>query len=67
MDHDGRRDVGRYQPDAYGDALASQDPADRAVTEGTFGGLRFVRNRMGYEADHADFIQDRAGKARAPG
>jgi hypothetical protein len=26
------------------------------VTEDTFGGLRFVRNRMGYDADHADFI-----------
>ena len=55
----------RYQPDAYGHALASQDPAHRAVTEDTFGGLRFVRNRMGYEADHADFIQDRPRKSRA--
>ena len=25
--------------------------------ETTFAGLRFVRNRMGYHADHADFIQ----------
>ncbi len=29
------------------------------MTEATFGGLRFVRNRMGYYADHADFIQPR--------
>jgi hypothetical protein len=33
------------------------------VTEATFGGLRFVRNRMGYYADHADFIQPRPDEA----
>ena len=27
------------------------------MTEDMFGGLRFVRNRMGYDADHADFVQ----------
>ena len=31
--------------------------AERQATETTFAGLRFVRNRMGYHADHADFIQ----------
>jgi len=47
----------RYHPDAYDAALASRGPADRLRVEGTFGGLRFVRNWMGYHADHADFIR----------
>ena len=47
----------RYRPDIYGGLLAGQDPVRRRMTEDTFGGLRFVRNRMGYDADHADFIQ----------
>jgi hypothetical protein len=49
----------RYHPDAYDHALAGLPAARRRVTEGTFAGLRFVRNRMGYYADHADFIQPR--------
>ena len=47
----------RYQPDIHGRVLAGQDPGQRRITEGTFGGLRFVRNRMGYDTDPADFIQ----------
>ena len=47
----------RYRPDVYGGLLAGQDPAGRRTTEDTFAGLRFVRNRMGYDADHADFVQ----------
>jgi hypothetical protein len=47
----------RYHPQAYDMALAGLPAADRQVTEGTFAGLRFVRNRMGYHADHADFIR----------
>jgi hypothetical protein len=47
----------RYHPETYGDALDDRDPAERTTIEETFAGLRFVRNRMGYEADHADFIQ----------
>ncbi len=47
----------RYHPDIYGGVLAGQDTAERRITEGTFGGLRFVRNRMGYDADPADFIR----------
>jgi hypothetical protein len=47
----------RYHPDAYDHALADLDPAERKVTEGTFTGLRFVRNSMGYYVDPADFIQ----------
>ena len=49
----------RYYPDEYDTALAGLPGWQRRVTEATFGGLRFVRNRMGYYADHADFIQPR--------
>ncbi len=47
----------RYQPDTYSGVLAGQHAAQRRVIEDTFGGLRFVRNRMGYDTDHAEFIQ----------
>jgi len=47
----------RYHPDAYDGVLAGHDTAEREVIEGTFGGLRFVRNQMGYYLDHADFIK----------
>jgi hypothetical protein len=47
----------RYHEVAYDRALASTIPAERRATEGTFSGLRFVRNWMGYHADPADFIQ----------
>jgi hypothetical protein len=47
----------RYHPDAYDVALAGHGAAERLVIEGTFGGLRFVRNWMGYHVDHADFIR----------
>jgi hypothetical protein len=59
----------RYHPDDYEGALASLGSGQRRVTEATFTGLRFVRNRMGYYADHADFIQpcrDTDGAADAP-
>lgn len=46
----------RYHPREYEEALAGLSSADRARTEGTFGGLRFVRNWMGYHADHSEFI-----------
>jgi hypothetical protein len=51
----------RYHPEAYDSALTSLPCPQRLVTEGTFAGLRFVRNRMGYYADHSDFIQPCAG------
>jgi hypothetical protein len=54
----------RYHPDIYGSVLAREDAAERRMTEDTFAGLRFVRNRMGYDADPADFIQPVDG---APG
>jgi hypothetical protein len=47
----------RYHHDAYDRALGDLDPAERKATEGTFTGLRFVRNSMGYYVDPADFIQ----------
>ena len=47
----------RYHPDAYSAVLARQDDAERPIIEDTFGGLRFVRNRMGYDTDPAEFIQ----------
>src|ERR1700735_3086732 len=58
----------RYYPEDYEAALAALSAAERVETETPFGGLRFVRNRMGYYADHADFIQPRAadGGSDAP-
>jgi len=47
----------RYRPGIYSGVLARQAAAQRRITEDTFGGLRFVRNRMGYDTDPADFIQ----------
>ena len=45
----------RYHLQAYHSVMeASQD---RGLVEGTFAGLRFVRNQMGYHLDPADFIQ----------
>lgn len=46
----------RYHPDTYAACLRSWD-GQRLVVERTFGGLRFVRNRMGYEEDHEHFIR----------
>ena len=57
----------RYYPDDYDTALAGLSAQDRQAVEATFAGLRFVRNRMGYHADHADFIQpcpDEVGQRR---
>jgi len=51
----------RYHPDDYDRVLAARDPAAQQVIEETFGGLRFVRNQMGYHLDHADFIQPEDG------
>jgi hypothetical protein len=49
----------RYHPDVYDRVLAGLDEDERRVIEGTFGGLRFVRNQMGYHLDHSDFIEPR--------
>jgi hypothetical protein len=55
----------RYYPDEYDNALAALPARQRRITEATFGGLRYVRNRMGYHADHADFIQPRLDEAES--
>ncbi len=58
----------RYHPDAY-DAVLADHGAERPVIEGTFGGLRFVRNQMGYYLNHTDFIrprETRGGPAAGP-
>ncbi len=47
----------RYHHDAYDHALAELAADERKITEGTFTGLRFVRNCMGFYVDPADFIQ----------
>ena len=49
----------RYHPDVYDAVLEGYSAAERGVIEGTFGGLRFVRNWMGYHLDHSDFIEPR--------
>lgn len=51
--------VVRYHPGAYDRVLAALGPARRRAAEGTLGGLRFVRNQMGYHADPADFVRPR--------
>jgi hypothetical protein len=47
----------RHHPDAYDSVLAGETPAERELTEGILAGLRFVRNRIGDEADLAEFIE----------
>ena len=49
----------RYHPETYTRVLARQDPHQRRITEQTFAGLRFVRNRMGYDTHPADLVQPR--------
>ncbi len=54
----------RHHPDTYDRILASQDPAQRRLTEQTLAGLRFVRNQIGPEASLAGFIQPGGPGAR---
>jgi hypothetical protein len=53
----------RYHHDTYNAVLAAQAEPERVMIEGTLAGLRFVRNRMGYYADPADFIQPRQSRS----
>jgi hypothetical protein len=56
----------RYHPDAYDQVLAGA--ADRQAIEQTLGGLRFVRNHMGHDIDHVDFVRAAGrGASRQPG
>ena len=52
----------RYRPETYDGVMADQVPADRRLIEGTLAGLRFVRNRMGHDVDHVDFIHPQTGR-----
>jgi hypothetical protein len=47
----------RYHPEAYDRQLRSRSSADQALIEETLAGLRFVRNQMGQDVDHTDFIR----------
>jgi hypothetical protein len=47
----------RYHHRAYEAALRAQGPDGRQAVAATLAGLRFVRNRMGYHSDPAEFIQ----------
>jgi hypothetical protein len=62
----------RHHPAAYDRVMASQAMTERRLIEGTLAGLRFVRNRIGSEADLADFIRPSVpgsgtGRARVTG
>jgi hypothetical protein len=52
----------RYHPDTYDRVLTRHTPAVRRRIEGSLGGLRFVRNRMGAEGGCGDFIRPQAGR-----
>ena len=55
--HDRRRDLGAISPPCLQERHEIRvAPARRRAVEGTFAGLRFVRNQMGYHLDPADFI-----------
>jgi hypothetical protein len=47
----------RHHLATYDGVMASQPATERRLIEGTLAGLRFVRNRIGGEADLADFIR----------
>ena len=56
----------RYHPEAYDRELRSRPEAERALIEETLAGLRFVRNQMGHDVDHVDFIRPRRWADRGP-
>jgi len=47
----------RHHSDAYDSVMTAQTPGQRQLVEETLAGLRFVRNRIGGEADLAEFIE----------
>jgi hypothetical protein len=47
----------RHHLNAYDLVMTGYPPAERELVEGTLAGLRFVRNRIGDDADLADFIE----------
>jgi hypothetical protein len=54
----------RHHLDTYDRVLAGHPEAEQRLIEETLAGLRFVRNRMGHDADHVDVIKP---GARRPG
>lgn len=57
----------RHHPEAYDAVMAGHSALRRRLVEGTLTGLRFVRNRIGDEADLADFIEPSGGPSGGPG
>jgi hypothetical protein len=55
----------RYHPDAYDRELRRRPEPDRLLIEETLAGLRFVRNQMGQDVDHVDFIRPLVGTSGA--
>jgi hypothetical protein len=53
----------RYHPEAYDRELRSRLPAEQSLIEETLAGLRFVRNQMGQDVDHIDFIRPKSAAA----
>ena len=56
----------RYHPEVYNAVLAGHGEDERCVIEGTFGGLRFVRNWMGYHLDHSNFVEPQGSPGARP-
>jgi hypothetical protein len=56
----------RHHPEDYDGVLAGHAPPERLLIEETMAGLRFVRNQMGYETDHVDFICQQAHRSGRP-
>jgi hypothetical protein len=54
----------RHHLDTYDRVMAGHPEAEQRLIEETLAGLRFVRNRMGHDADHVDVIKP---GARRPG
>lgn len=50
----------RHYPETYDALMARQPVGQRRLVEGTLAGLRFVRNQMAHERDHAGFIRQAA-------
>ncbi len=57
----------RHHPHAYDRVMASQPASERTLVEGTLAGLRFVRNRMGFDDDLADFVDTTANRTTSGG
>jgi hypothetical protein len=56
----------RYHPESYDAVLTCGSAGERRLIEGTLAGLRFVRNQMGNDVDHVDFVRP-ASRGRGDG